>query len=424
MFRENPRSRTMGVQTIFCDESGFTGNNLTDESQPTFVYAAIAITDLEAAEIVSSSMKQMAVSSIELKASTLLRTARGRRVIADVMQRLISKSVVQVVDKRFALSCKFFEYVFEPALSSNSGFFYAKNFHNFVANLLYVSLVAQDVSAERAILGFQQFMRSRDDRDLKSFLGLELSTTGSAWRVMSDFASAYASDISSELDSLRANDGVGKWVLDLSSSSLFRVLAHLGDRFDELEVYCDDSKPIRAHKSMIDTMVGRRSESRWVIGDSDSAVTFNLVRPIQLVDSKKHPGIQVADLLASSVAYVFREPNHRESRIRELNLSQLDILPLAPDGDHIDLNKKEVVLNAMLLHELHDRALRASDPVDKIQYSYARFEAALEDELHQSEHLSSSARLAHARPPKVGANERCPCGSSVKYKKCCGRLVR
>ena len=26
------------------------------------------------------------------------------------------------------------------------------------------------------------------------------------------------------------------------------------------------------------------------------------------------------------------------------------------------------------------------------------------------------------RPPKVGRNERCPCGSGKKYKKCCGRV--
>ena len=29
-----------------------------------------------------------------------------------------------------------------------------------------------------------------------------------------------------------------------------------------------------------------------------------------------------------------------------------------------------------------------------------------------------------SRPPKVGRNDPCPCGSGKKYKKCCGRSAR
>lgn len=39
------------AQTIYCDESGFTGNNLSDLDQPYFVYADVAITPEEATEI-------------------------------------------------------------------------------------------------------------------------------------------------------------------------------------------------------------------------------------------------------------------------------------------------------------------------------------------------------------------------------------
>jgi len=27
------------------------------------------------------------------------------------------------------------------------------------------------------------------------------------------------------------------------------------------------------------------------------------------------------------------------------------------------------------------------------------------------------------KPKKVGRNEPCPCGSGMKYKKCCGKLI-
>jgi hypothetical protein len=34
--------------------------------------------------------------------------------------------------------CKFFEYIFEPALQRNNKFFYDVDFHKFVANVLYL----------------------------------------------------------------------------------------------------------------------------------------------------------------------------------------------------------------------------------------------------------------------------------------------
>ncbi|WP_425522133.1 SEC-C metal-binding domain-containing protein [Xanthomonas arboricola] len=28
-----------------------------------------------------------------------------------------------------------------------------------------------------------------------------------------------------------------------------------------------------------------------------------------------------------------------------------------------------------------------------------------------------------SRPPKIGRNESCPCGSGIKHKRCCGALI-
>ncbi len=48
--------------------------------------------------------------------------------------------------------------------------------------------------------------------------------------------------------------------------------------------------------------------------------------------------------------------------------------------------------------------------------------AAMGRMLQQAVAESSAQTVAPpgTRPPKVGRNERCPCGSGVKYKKCCG----
>ena len=420
MFRQSPQTRIDGVQTVFCDESGHTGNNLADTAQPLFVYAAVAIDNAEAASIIGNLASRIQAQGTEVKASTLLRTARGRRAIADVIEAIGSRSAIQIVNKRFALACKFFEYIFEPALQANSGFFYARNFHKFVANLLYVTLAARDLSAERTIAGFQNFMRTRDDNDLKAFLGMEMSTKDSPWRAMSDFAVAYKSDIADELSTLQADNVTGKWVLDLSSSTLFRVLSDLGDRYEQLDVFCDESKPLKAYSSLINTMVGVKNDSRWVIGDTNAAVTFNLARPIQLVESKSSPGIQVADFLASAVAYAVKEPDQRATRLIELRLSQLNVLPVEPEYKHIDLKQEEVVLNTMLLRELHDRALRGDSPLDHIEYSYEKFKAILAMNPGNQNSPFKSFEASRRKSEKIRRNDPCPCNSSRKYKRCCG----
>ncbi len=68
-----------GLQTIFCDESGYTGSNLLDDSQRFFVYAAVAISECDAIKLMDAIRGQtQAQPQGEIKASALLRTARGQ----------------------------------------------------------------------------------------------------------------------------------------------------------------------------------------------------------------------------------------------------------------------------------------------------------------------------------------------------------
>ena len=52
------------------------------------------------------------------------------------------------------------------------------------------------------------------------------------------------------------------------------------------------------------------------------------------------------------------------------------------------------------------------------------FASATNYNIHEQEYPARTATkiIGTRRPPKVGRNERCPCGSGKKYKKCCGRV--
>jgi hypothetical protein len=96
---------------VFCDESGFSGNNLLDQEQPYFVYSAVAADPGSAYEFVSKLVCDFHVQGGELKGSRLLRYNKGRQAIGEVLNRYGDSFRVAVHHKRFALASQLFEYV-------------------------------------------------------------------------------------------------------------------------------------------------------------------------------------------------------------------------------------------------------------------------------------------------------------------------
>src|SRR5271157_4905329 len=105
------------MATIYCDESGFSGNNLLDREQEYFVFASLAMEPEEARCIVDQATRDFRLQGNELKGSRLLRTPQGQRAISLVIKKAASRAKMVIHLKKYALASKFFEYIFEPALS-------------------------------------------------------------------------------------------------------------------------------------------------------------------------------------------------------------------------------------------------------------------------------------------------------------------
>jgi hypothetical protein len=160
--------------------------------------------------------------------------------------------------------------------------------------------------------------------------------------------------------------GVGEeqnWVLDLTMSSLYSLLSLWGEEHNLMEVYCDESKPLKSEAPFLDHMVGRKDRIRfgWP-GGRERLVTFNLAHPIRLVDSRQFPGVQIADVLATTLAWCLRDTKAKESiRWRAALKACICEDSILPDQAHLDLSKREPFVNALILHELVDRSLRRED---------------------------------------------------------------
>jgi hypothetical protein len=281
--------------------------------------------------------------------------------------------------KKYALAAKFFEYIFEPPLQRNNLLFYRLDFHRFISNILYVEFVARGAGAGEIFEDFERLMRSG------SFEGLESLFSASSHPEISpvlahirDFAIHNRDAITEELDGY-AGVGAGKWVLDLTNTALFSLLAQWGKDFGPLTVVCDQSKPLVADQDLFNVMIGRMDRKFSLLGGEEIPITYNLGAPIQLVDSKTTPGIQIADCVAAAFAYACdsRANDHYAMEWRQYIESTLIYGSVFPDLEYVDLNKLSVQRNAVLLVELLERSKSGVDLLDGMPQYVAMITEAL-----------------------------------------------
>ncbi len=352
-------------QKIYFDESGFTGNNLLHPDQRFFAYASVATDDQEAKYFVESLIARHGIQSSELKGSKLVRFSRGRKAIDEILSRFENRLKLSISDKNFALACKFYEYIFEPCFSDINSLFYGVGFHRFIANMLYVEFVSRGAGAEAIFNEFEELMRSKDEAKLSSIFSSSVHPENSQIIAqIREFAQFRANDIRDELEAL-GNAGVGKWILDLTDTALFTLLANWGTEHDEITAVCDSSKPLQQNQEIFTTMIGRKDRVFSDAFGESHPITFNLSGPIQFSDSKKSHGIQIADAVAAAAVYVFSGANDDQAkRWREIIARVGKYGSIIPDLDEVKLSDRRVQRNAVLLLELHSRAKAGKSLID------------------------------------------------------------
>lgn len=349
------------VQAIYFDESGFTGNNLLDPTQPVFAYAGVAL-DPEAAAYLHSEVKsRFRLQGEEIKGQNLVQSARGKEAISWLLSECKENALITVSNKNFALAGKFYEYVFEPVLKYNNALFYAVGFHRFIANLVYVLFTARMDRAQQLLDDFEMLMRNKDVSSLEKIFdpeGLAIDFNDPLKQILT-FALCHLDKIKEEISSLSEIDGVSRWALELTTTSLFWLLSLWSEQFDKMQVYCDQSKPLYENQSLFEANIGRTDRVYMKLGKHpEMALTYNLAGPIVFLDSKTSPGIQIADVISSSIAYALknREEDYSEEWLK-IAESMLTSICIVPDPEEIDLTKRDPLINAAILNELVDRTL-------------------------------------------------------------------
>ncbi|MDB4912590.1 MAG: hypothetical protein JWM95_234 [Gemmatimonadetes bacterium] len=349
---------------ISCDETGATGPNLLDASQPYFAYAAVAIAPEAADELVKGLIKRYRPQGRELKGRYLVTSSPGRKLVSALLTECGKDAMVSVWEKRFALATQFFEHVFEPVLAKQNSMFYRIGFHKFVSNLLYVSFAASTPRAIHTMEAFQRIVRARGNEPLTNLFADQNSLLPSAEELhdIEVFVACHRQAIADYIDTRSETDPVYRWSLDSSVSAIWSLLMSWSERLDPepLIVTCDELKALHEMRERFDLMIGRTDRPVVTYPTGDHSPIFNLAEPLRFAKSHDEAGIQVADVVAAAAAHAFRNMDASHSR-EWLRLLGGNLQAIIPDVRLINLSTREGAINAVVLKELVDRSVKHVD---------------------------------------------------------------
>lgn len=295
------------MKHLYFDESGFTGNNLLDSSQPFFCY--VGVESDSATEFFFIKLKEKyGYSENEVKGLKLCKHSSGQKLLKDLWSHCSDKTKYVLHDKKYALAAKIFEYVYEPVFAKYNTIIYNSGLHIFFSNFLYSDFFLRTPdNAEKIFVSFQNFIKER-----KSFCFSDTLVRNDNACIFLDFFVNFCRKFSANIASdINFEEKTDSWILDLTSTSLFNLLgAFEADSTETLKVICDKSKPLDAFSPFFNSEIGNDKIVYAGLRNGEKhRLTFNLAEKIHLEDSKDYKSLQIADFLASSVIYSANNPN-------------------------------------------------------------------------------------------------------------------
>ena len=292
----------MELMTIFSDESGYTGPNLTNKDQPYFVLATLSLEEDDAKAIRDSFFHS--VKTRELKHSSLARNAKQHTMVLEYLKHLESHQnlfKVLVVDKEFAAVGKIVDYLVETAAHRAGLDLYSNGYVVDFANILYYSLVAYETSTYRSAL-------------LSKFEGMLRHSSIIRYNDFFDYIEqpVVSPTLNSVLDLVRATRHVlnpneilkaGPEALDLTFTTALALMAawrkQTGKDFNLIH---DVSSPMVKESKLWEALTDK-SLPPATVGYGQKTIQFPIgMASTSFEDSRLWVGLQLADVLAGSFA--------------------------------------------------------------------------------------------------------------------------
>ncbi len=299
----------MPIKTLFFDESGFTGYNLLDPSQPIFVVASSDLEPAAAEDILRQSFPKY--RGDEFKFTNIWRTNnRGGLIEFGRNAKALEKSAFAwMTDKRFAVLTKMVDFLIEPQTTAAGYDFYADGYCWKYANYIHYGLTEFGTPElyESLVTGYQAFSR-KPSRETLLQLQVGLRTMAESiegphqlfLEQMADGAEMF--ERFSDLDNFASSD-------ELHVTSMIATVAHWRKFYSEdFAAVHDASAHFFRHRETWEKVTGTGAPAGLHQSGDGTSVEFPLrVISTQAVDSKDNSSVQFCDVLAGLFAKQFNK---------------------------------------------------------------------------------------------------------------------
>ncbi|MGC1852355.1 MAG: DUF3800 domain-containing protein [Solirubrobacterales bacterium] len=290
------------------NESGNSGENLLDPTQPICTLASVARPEVEVAGPVSALLD--GTSYAELKFSRLRTSRMGRQILAEIFESgLLDPQSARVVpvDKDWMVAGKMVDLLWEPATASTHHF-YASGMHRQIASVLQRQ--GPEEAGEKIWRRWQEAFIAAVRRPEREERITELVSARAAVKVSAagQPVGILFEPVPDEAASLAELVDAGRDALEPALTGLVEQLHHWSQRLREpFRVIHDDSNVVRRWHELLLRFSSREIEpAAFDVGEVH--FEYPLYREeIETVDSRECVAVQLADVLSGAVMSCLRE---------------------------------------------------------------------------------------------------------------------
>jgi hypothetical protein len=294
------------MTTIYIDESGFTGDDLYNSEQRYFVIASTIIGDEEAERILRKCFPRY--QGREFKFTNIWKRGTNRnglRALANEIPALADQMFTFIVDKRFSLLIKIFDYLVEPAAYASGYDWYADGWGMRYLNTVHRDLLlhgSEELYDETVGL-WDAFARSPSEDTLAAFSNHVDSTIEVSNPPLSSmFDLLRRGLIGFRADSPRLEDF--KDSSEIQVTSVFSsIVRWRQQRPEDFKLVHDESNAFLKQRGIWDSMLREDVEpQRFPISNGTDVELPIRVRSTTGVRSQDSAAIQLCDVLAGFAA--------------------------------------------------------------------------------------------------------------------------
>lgn len=303
------------TENIYIDESGNTGQDLLNQEQKVFVLATNNFS-VEEIDILTSIFE----SKSELHFKKLRNSDSGRASIIQLLNHplITEKNILCLTGhKEYATVGQIVDQIIEPVLYDNDIDIYQYGQNIALTNFIFsFGNHFWDKELFMSFLNsFVKMMRTKTEETINEFYKASKLLFNSTKTKERDLILPVLQSENQITDIL---ERVSKYTIDLTLSS-FYILCDLWYKKvnKKLNIFQDNSKQMEHYKEYIE-FTKNLNIPKQEIGFDSRKITFpTQIEKMELVDSQNYLGVQISDLIASSIGFMYSNDNLKQKNFVE-----------------------------------------------------------------------------------------------------------